>query len=56
MPGLLAYFKTENCIWIFLSYFGTNTPKHILVNVSNDLALVIIQNISRLKYFNSACE
>ena len=33
----------------FLSDFGMNVPKYVSVNVQNNLALLIIQNISRSK-------
>ena len=46
---VLAHFRTENCMWIYFSDFGTFLPKYILINVQNNLALVIIQNIFRPK-------
>ena len=31
--GVLGYFGSENCIWIFLPDFDANVSKNILVNV-----------------------
>ena len=51
--GILGHFGTENCIWLFLSDFSTNVRKYIILNAWNNLGLVIIQNISRPKCFNT---
>ena len=54
--GEFAYFGTENWIAIFSSDFGTFVPEYILANVQNNIALVIIQNISRPRRFSSVSE
>ena len=49
---VLAHFGTENCIWILriiLCDFDANVAEYILLNVWNNLALVIIESISRPK-------
>ena len=43
---VLGHFGVENCIWVFLSDFGTFLPKYVC-KCLNNIVLIKVQNVSR---------